>query len=155
MGIENILHQTKIRHLNWAPVLCVESDCSLREVLATMRSSRVGCVLVTENQKLAGIFTERDVITKVACSNIDPSKAVRDFMTPKPRTLHPEDSFAAALQLMDKGCYRDIPLVDKEGRLLGRLSVKSIIDFLAEHYPQEVFSLPPHSRQNFAEPDGA
>lgn len=155
MGIENILHQTKIRHLNWAPVVCVESGCSLQEVLVTMQSSRVGCVLVTENQKLAGIFTERDVITKVAGGSVDRSRAVREFMTPQPKTLHPEDSFASAIQVMDKGCYRDIPLVDQEGRLLGRLSVKSIIDFLAECYPQEVFSLPPRSRQNFAEPDGA
>jgi CBS domain-containing protein len=155
MGIENVLHQTKIRHLNWAPVICVESHHSLREVLASMQSSRVGCVLITENQKLVGIFTERDVITRIVGDNLDHSRVIREFMTPHPKTLHPEDSFATALQLMDKGCYRDIPLVDHEGRLLGRLSVKNIIDFLTEHYPQEVFSLSPHPRQNFAEPDGA
>ena len=155
MGIENVLHQTKIRHINWAPVICVESHHSLGEVLATMRSSRVGCVLITENQKLVGIFTERDVISRIAGSNLDYSRLIREFMTPQPKTLHPEDSFATAIQVMDKGCYRDIPLVDHEGRLLGRLSVKNIIDFLTEHYPQEVFSLSPRSRQNFAEPDGA
>jgi len=155
MGIENVLHQTKIRHLNWAPVVRVESGSSIREVLAMMQSSRVGCVLVTENQKLVGIFTERDIITKLAGSDVDYSKTVREFMTPQPKTLHPEDSFAAAIQLMDKGCYRDIPLVDQEGGLLGRLSVTNIVDFLTEHYPQEVFSLSPHSRQKFAEPDGA
>jgi len=155
MGIENVLHETKIRHIDWAPIVCVESDHSVKEVLATMQSSRVGCVLITENQKLVGVFTERDVITRIFGCDVDLSRAVREFMTPGPKTLHPEDTFAAAIQLMDEGCYRDIPLVDQEDRLLGRLSVRSIIDFLAEHYPQEVFSLPPRAHQKFEEPDGA
>ena len=155
MGIENVLHQTKIRHLNLAPLVCVESGDSLKEVVAAMRQQRVGCVLVTENHKLAGIFTERDLLTKASADPVEYSRPVKDFMTPHPRTLRLDDTFAEAIQLMDKGCYRDIPLVDPEGRLVGRLAVRNIIDYLAEHYPQEVFSLPPRAVQDFAEPDGA
>jgi CBS domain-containing protein len=155
MGIENVLHETKIRHLDLAPLVCVEADDPLREVVDAMRSQRVGCVLVTEDHKLAGIFTERDLLTKIDDNSAEYSRSVREFMTPQPKTLHLDDSFAEAIHLMDEGGYRDIPLVDSEGRLLGRLAVANIIDYLAEHYPQEIFSLPPRAVQDFAEPDGA
>jgi len=155
MGIENNLRQRKIRHLDLAPLVCVNAESSLREVINTMQSRHVGCVLVTENQKLAGIFTERDLVFKVMGEIVEYSRAVRDFMTPRPKTLHPDDSVADAIQLMDEGGYRDVPLVDQEGGLVGRLSVSTIINFLAENYPQEVLSLPPRPDQTFVEPDGA
>ena len=155
MGIENSLRQRKIRHLALAPLVCVEAESSLREVVNTMQSQHVGCVLVTENHRLAGIFTERDLVFKVMGENVEYSRAVREFMTPRPKTLHPDDSVADAIQLMDEGGYRDVPLIDQEGTLLGRLAVSNIIDFLAEHYPQEVLSLPPRPEQTFVEPDGA
>ena len=155
MDIESTLRLRKIRHLDLAPLVCVEADSSLDEVVAAMRSQHVGCVIVTENHKLAGIFTERDLVTKVIGTPVEYSGKVREFMTPHPTTLHPEDSVADAIQLMDEGGYRDLPLVDEEGRLLGRLEVSNIVDFLAENFPQEVLSLPPRPNQNFTEPDGA
>ena len=155
MRIEETLRQRKIRHLGLAPLVCVEAGSSLREVVAAMQSQRVGCVLVIENHKLAGIFTERDLVTKVMGDSVEYSRVVREFMTPEPKTLRPDDSVADAIQVMDEGGYRDIPLVDEKDCLVGRLSVSSIIDFLAENYPQEVLSLPPRPNQNFQEPDGA
>jgi CBS domain-containing protein len=155
MSTENSLRQRKIRHLDLSPLVCVDVESSLREVVNTMQTQRVGCVLVTENEKLAGIFTERDLVFKVMAEIVEYSRAVREFMTPRPKTLHPDDSVADAIQFMDEGGYRDIPLVNEEGGLLGRLSVSTIIHFLAENYPQEVLSLPPRPDQTFVEPDGA
>jgi len=155
MSTENSLRQRKIRHLDLAPLVCVDVESSLRDVVNTMQSQRVGCVLVTENGKLAGIFTERDLVFKVMGEIVEYSRAVREFMTAWPKTLHPDDSVADAIQLMDEGGYRDIPLVNEEGGLLGRLAVSTIIHFLAENYPQEVLSLPPRPDQTFVEPDGA
>ena len=155
MDIVGTLRRRKIRHLDLAPLVCVEADSSLHEAVSAMKSQRVGCVLVTENHQLAGIFTERDLVTKVVGFPVDYSRKVRDFMTPHPTTLHPDDSVADAVQLMDRGGYRDVPLVDEEGRLLGRLAVSNLIDFLAENFPQEVLSLPPRPDQTFPEPDVA
>ena len=76
-------------------------------------------------------------------------------MTPHPTTLHPDDSVADAIQLMDEGGHRDVPLVDEQGRFLGRLEVSNLIYFLAESFPQEVLSLPPRPNQKLIEPDGA
>jgi len=155
MDIETTLRRRRIRQLDLAPLVCVEADSSLTEVIGAMKTQRVGCVLVTENHQLAGIFTERDLVTKVVGSPVEYSRKVRDFMTPHPTTLHPDDSVADAIQLMDSGGYRDVPLVDEEGRLLGRLAVSNLIDFLAENFPQEILSLPPRPDQTFSEPDGA
>jgi CBS domain-containing protein len=155
MDVESTLRQRKIRHLDLAPLVCVEADANLHDVVAAMRSQQVGCVLVMERHKLAGIFTERDLMIKVIGSPVEYSRAVREFMTPHPTTLHPDDSVADAIQLMDGGGHRDVPLVDEQGRLLGRLEVSNIIDFLSESFPQEVLSLPPRPNQNFTEPDGA
>jgi CBS domain-containing protein len=155
MDIESTLRHRKIRHLDLAPLVCVETDNSLEEAVVAMRSQGVGCVLVMEDHKLVGIFTERDLLTKVIGSPVEYSRAVREFMTPHPTALHPDDSVADAIQLMDEGGHRDVPLVDEQGRLLGRLEVSNIIDFLAESFPQEVLSLPPRPDQNFMEPDGA
>ena len=155
MEIEGSLQQRKIRHLILAPLVCLETSSSLQEVVRAMQSQRVGCVLITENHRLAGIFTERDLVTKVIGTGVDYSCSVKDFMTPGPTTLHPEESVAKAIDLMEEGGYRNVPLVDDEGRLLGRLAVSCIIDFLAESFPQEVLSLPPRANQTFAEPDGA
>ena len=71
MPIESILRNRKIRHLDLAPLVCVEADSSLEEVVAAMRSQQVGCVLVMERHKLAGIFTERDLMTKVIGSPVE------------------------------------------------------------------------------------
>ena len=155
MEIEGSLQQRKIRHLDLAPLVCVETSSSLQEVVRAMQLQKVGCVLITENHQLAGIFTERDLVTKVIGTGVDYSSSVKDFMTPRPTTLHPEDSVAKAIDLMEEGGYRNVPLVDDEGRLLGRLAVSNIIDFLAESFPQEVLSLPPRANQTFVEPDGA
>ncbi len=155
MDIEEILRRRKIRHLDLAPLVCLEASSTLSEVVNAMQSQRVGCVLIMENHKLAGIFTERDLLTKVMGEHVEYSRMVCDFMTRQPTTLHPDDSVADAIRLMGQGGYRDIPLVDEEKRLVGRLAVSSIIDFLAENFPQEVLALPPRPQQKFEEPDGA
>ncbi|MEW5978511.1 MAG: CBS domain-containing protein [Acidobacteriota bacterium] len=155
MGIERTLLDTRIRHLNLDPAVCVQVTAGVGEALEAMRLVHSGCVLVTEGGRLAGIFTERDFVTKVAGQDVDAERPVREFMTPDPAALSRDASLAEAIRLMDRGGYRNIPLVGEEGVLQGCLSVNQLIDFLAEHYPQEVLALPPRPDQMLSEPDGA
>jgi CBS domain-containing protein len=155
MGIETVLHQRKIRQLDLSPVVTVESSSTLGNTLEAMRSAKRGAALVIENGMLAGIFTERDLITKVVGTDIDESCPIRQFMTAVPATLSQEASVFDAVQLMDEHGYRNIPIVDDSGRLLGSLPVSKIVDFLAEIYPQEVLALPPRAEQQFTAADGA
>jgi CBS domain-containing protein len=120
-----------------------------------MQQNHVGYVLVTENQQLVGIFTERDVLGKVMGEGVDDSRLLKEFMTPAPLTLNPDSSVLEAIQLMDEHGYRNVPLVNAGGNLVGNLSASNIIDFLAESFPQEVLSLPPKANQSFSSVDGA
>jgi CBS domain-containing protein len=156
MSVELTLRQTKIRHLQLKEMVCVAPDTSLGETIATMQRQRNGCALVAVESSLMGIFTERDLIRKVAgCSQVGLDRPIRDFMTPEAAVLSPDNSLLEAVLLMNQGGYRHIPLVDSDDRVCDCLSVINIVDYLLECYPQEVFSLPPRPHQNFAEPDGA
>ncbi|MCI0422228.1 MAG: CBS domain-containing protein [Acidobacteria bacterium] len=155
MSIGTVLRQRTIRQLDLSPFLVVDVGSSLRHTLLEMRSSGSGAALVTENQRLAGIFTERDLISRVVGCSVDDSKPVRDFMTPNPAVLRPEASVFEALQLMGEHGYRNIPVVEDDGRLAGSLPVSKVVEFLAESFPQEVLALPPRADQSFTAADGA
>ena len=156
MSVELTLRQTKIRHLQLKEMVCVAPDTSVGETIETMQQRRNGCALVAAGSSLLGIFTERDLIRKVAGrAQAGLERPIRDLMTPEPAVLSPDDSLLDAVRLMNRGGYRHIPLVDSANRVCDCLSVINIVDYLLECYPQEVFSLPPSPAQNFSEPGGA
>ena len=156
MSTESTLHQTKIRHLDLNNILTVDSTYSLGETIKIMQSQRSGCILITGGSDLLGIFTERDLLQKVAGKDEELlNQPIQKFMTIQPTVLSPDSSLLDAITLMYKGGYRHIPLIDSEKKLHYCLSVTNIIDYLSEQYPQELLSLPPRPEQNFTEPDGA
>ena len=155
MGIEAVLRSRRIRQLELPQYLSVDAGNSLRETLQAMQRTGSGSVLVTETERLAGIFTERDIISKVGVASVDSARPIREFMTPNPTVLSPEDSVFDAIYLMDEHGYRNIPLVEADGRLVGSLPVSKVVEFLAESLPQEVLALPPRGEQRFAAADGA
>jgi len=155
MGIEAILRSRRIRQLELPQYLAVDATISLQDTLQAMQASGSGSALVTENGHLTGIFTERDLISKVEIASVDKARPIRDFMTPNPTVLSPEDSVFDAIYLMDERGYRNVPLVEADGRLVGSLPVSKVVEFLAESLPQEVLALPPRGEQRFAAADGA
>lgn len=123
-----------------------------------MRKENKGYAVVLEDEasrKVAGIFTERDVMTRVVEQKVAASTPVEKVMTANPTTLKLTDSVADAIRLMSQGHYRHLPLVDDAGGLVGVLSVRDLITYLAEHYPHQVFNLPPDPHQVIRAPEGA
>jgi len=143
--IERAIVSEDIRALGLGPAICVRADVSLREAVATLQNEHIGCVLVVDEAgKLTGIFTERDLLTKVALRSLDWSvERVRDYMTADPETLHPEDRIAWALKLMHVGGYRHVPLTDDAGKPVGVVSIKDIVDYIVDLFPSPVLNLPP------------
>ena len=147
--IERAIAMEDIRALGLGPPITVKSDATLQTAVETMQREHIGCVLVTdENGKLAGIFTERDLLTKVALRSLDWNKErVGDYMTSDPETLRPDDRIAWALKLMHVGGYRHVPLTDETGRPVAVISVKDIVDFIVDLFPAPVLNLPPDPRR--------
>jgi CBS domain-containing protein len=112
---------------------CVPIGTSLREVVHRMQDAKVGYVLVTDaDGRLAGIFTERDVLCRVVCQGMDlDGTLVETLMTRNPSTLHADEPIAQALYLMaiEPG-YRYVPIVDEADRPTGLISFRRIARLL-------------------------
>lgn len=135
--------------------VAVPPGTTIGEAARIMKERRVGCVLVEAEGRLLGIFTERDILTKLVGTGYDPATVKVDgVMTRNPETLTPEDPIAFALHRMSVGGFRHLPLVDAAGRPVGILSVKDIVDYLAEHFPEEILNIPPEPGRQPRTPEG-
>ena len=152
--IEEILRTDPIGSIEIEPVQSVPATMPLREVIALMRKRRVAAVVVTQDGHVTGIFTERDVLNRIIGLALNEGLPIGEVMTPSPRTLTPADRIADAIRLMTERGYRHIPLVDGEGRNVGLISARDIMEFIARHYPREVFNLPPELDQVPRKPEG-
>jgi len=126
------------------PAITLHPSATVREAVEEMNQGNVGCVLVEEGGRLIGVFTERDVLTKVATKGIDIDRTrIEALMTPDPEHLTLEDGIAYALNKMSVGGFRHIPLVDELGRPTGVVAMRNIVDYIVDLFPGEVLNLPP------------
>jgi len=150
------LFDLPIRMLEPATPISVETGTSLAEVIQKLQQHRIGCVLVTQDDRLEGIITERDLTLQVLGWGVDIETAtVDDFMTSDPECLQLYDPIAYAMNRMDLGGFRHVPIVDKFMRPIGIISVKDIVTLLVEEFPSAVMNLPPEPRVYPASREGA
>jgi CBS domain-containing protein len=154
--LESVLFTVSLTDAAAIPPIVVEPATTLAEVLRLMREKRRGCVLVAPKGRLAGIFTERDVLMKIAGNPIDLSRTpVSDYMTPEPDTLSADSSVGYALNKMVVEGYRHIPLVDDHGQTTGVVSMRDLIEYISGFYQKEVLNLPPDPRLGPHKREGA
>ena len=137
--------QQRIRELPpLPPAVALGHQATVRDALEVMRQKQLSCVLVVEHGQLVGVFTERDVVTKVAAAPLDVDHVpLRDVMQPDPECLHLDDALVYALHQMHRGAYRHVPVVDEQRRPTGLVSMPVILDALVAAFPQELLNLPP------------
>jgi len=152
--IEEILRTDFIRSMQIEAVPSVPPSTKLRDVIGVMQKRRVAAVVIAEAGRVVGIFTERDVLNRIVGLALNEDLPISDVMTRDPKVLSPDDRIADAVHLMTDLGYRHIPLVDGSGREVGMLSARDIVEFIAEHYPKEVFNLPPELRQTHRRQEG-
>lgn len=122
--------------------VCVEPSAPLSEAIEVMKKDEGGCAIVCEGGRIVGIFTERDLLTKVIGEDVDLNAPVSNWMSPVVGTLSPDATIGDAVRIMNEKSYRNIPLV-KDGKLVGSVSVFDVITYLAESYPKTTMNLPP------------
>jgi CBS domain-containing protein len=137
------------------PALVVDEATPMHRVLQLMREQNRGAVLVVSNNTLAGIFTERDVLMKVAGQATVLDKTVSQLMTADPVTLPVDASVAFALNKMLIEGFRHIPLVDEQNRPIAVVSMRDLIDYLSNFFSRDILNLPPDPRVGFRNRDGA
>ena len=112
-------------------VVCVDEKNSLASTLSMMKNSKIGSTLVIKDNKLAGIFTERDVLNKIVGSDIDlENTPVSDYMTPNPISLYPDSTLKDVVSSMSKGRYRHVPIVNKKNEPVSIISIKDIMEYI-------------------------
>jgi 2-oxoglutarate ferredoxin oxidoreductase subunit beta len=132
--IQDRLTEDCISDLNPHAPIEVDAATSVAKAIRQMNAHNIGCVLVTdETDRLVGIFTEWDVLTRVA-GLVDDLSAVRvgDFMTPSPVSVGEDVPLAHALHLMSIHGFRHLPMVDKANRPVGIISFRDVIHHLKE-----------------------
>lgn len=111
----------------------IQPEDSIERAITVMREQDSHCVFVTDDDVLVGVFTERDLLIRVAAKDLDPRKTeISEVMTRYPEALHGEDDIAYAINKMAVGGYRNIPIVSDGGTLEGAVCVRDIIAHLNE-----------------------
>jgi CBS domain-containing protein len=143
--IRGALLNDQIAVLSPAEPVCLRESATVQEAIERMLASRQACVMVVDaDGGLTGIFTERDVLMRVAGQGRDPRQtSLGEVMTRQPEALASTDRVAYAVHSMSVAGYRTVPLVDAARRPVGVVTVSDVIRWLAGLFPEAVLNLPP------------
>ncbi len=132
-GISGRLLSDRIGGLPLAPTVAVGPQATAAEAIQRMREERQGYALVLDDERrLEGIFTEYDVLRRVLGRNLDPrNTVVSEVMTPAPVTLEPDDPPAYAIHRMVAEGFRHLPIADG-GSLVGLLSIRGVLRYMQD-----------------------
>jgi len=144
MQINQSIKMVRVMALRMDPPVVLDASSPLREVVRRMRHENAGCALITRDSQLAGIFTERDLVARVIGTTAAFDRPVADWMTPEPGQVNDTDTIRKAVRLMQRGGYRNVPVVNSTGGVVGCVRHKDIINYLAEHFSSQILNLPPN-----------
>jgi CBS domain-containing protein len=124
------------------PPPMVKPDASVMDAIDAMARARVGAVVVGESDVLLGIFSERDVMLRVVREARDPGATlVREVMTSEVQTVTDASTPEDAIEVMLNGHLRHVPILARDGRVLGLLSIRALLEDKVDNLSREVSSL--------------
>lgn len=108
-------------------VYAVAPEASILEALTVMAEHDIGAVLVLENDRLVGIFSERDYARKVVLKGlVSRDVQVTQLMTPQPQTVSPASTVEEVMNLMTENRFRHLPVVEND-QLIGIVSIGDMV----------------------------
>lgn len=129
MAVRDVLEPRKL--------VVAAPDATVAHAARLMRDGNVGAILVVEQGRLTGIFTERDALVRVIANGRDAERVLlREVMTRDPTTVTPDETFGYALLVMYDHGFRHLPVVEL-GRPVGVLSARHALDPDLEEFAAE------------------
>jgi CBS domain-containing protein len=129
-GLARSVMEDNLSRLDQDEMISVAPETPALEVIERMKNSNSGCALVVDQGKLVGIFTEHDILKRVAGAGDLTAATVKELMSSDPETLDEKDSVAEALNKMALGRYRHIPFKKADGSY-AVASIRSVLKYIA------------------------
>ncbi len=137
-SIETDLIRDKVSELPVHPPVEILPTATVGEALSVMVGQGIGCVLIVEDEKLVGIFSERDALIRIGVdAELKKDSPISEFMTANPAIISAEDKIAFALHRMDIGGYRHLPIMDGE-KPVSLISIRDLLTYITEHHATSV-----------------
>lgn len=155
MDLRKFLEDGNVAQVGCREPVCIGPAATIAQAIGVMQEHQVGCVLIVEGDRTAGIFTERDVLRRVLHAGLPLDAPVSTAMTPDPIVAEAHEPVYRLLQRMHAGGHRHIPVVDHAGKALGTISVKRVAGFIADHFADIIYNLPPEPNRYGATSEGA
>jgi CBS domain-containing protein len=119
----------------------VTAQTPIGEAIARMNARRIGSVVVMDGERLVGIFTERDVLTRVVPQHIDPRHtAVAEVMSRQPTTISPTWTVQEAMVVITESRHRHLPVL-QAGRLVGMVSIGDLTRWIVRDQQRTIDDL--------------
>jgi CBS domain-containing protein len=146
--LEDALLSDEVRLLAPSEPIRLPAEASVADAVTRMVDNRrAGVVIVDAGGRLIGIFTERDLLTRVVRRGLDLARTrLGEVMTADPEALAPDDRICFAINRMHNAGYRTVPLVDGEHRPIGIVTVNDVVGWLARVFPEAILNLRPGDR---------
>ena len=113
-------------------------DMSVADAARLMKQNRIGALLVVRDQRLAGIFSERDALFLVIAEGRDPVQTrLAEVMTRDPQSIGPDRPFGHALHMMYEGRFRHVPVLEN-GMPIGIISARDALGPELEQFVSEL-----------------
>ena len=135
--LERSLVEDSVTSIPHEDYLKLPASATVSDALEAMSEANDACVVVVDDDgKAVGIFSERDVLTRVACEGGDfHDKPLSDVMTAEPVVVHSDESPARVLNIMVTGGFRHMPVLDESDRVIGMIGARRLTAYLQNFFP--------------------
>lgn len=154
MSVKTKALSEKLAHIiRYEPAIAQENT-PVKDALSLMRQRQKPALMVCKGKKLVGIFTERDYLMK-ALGSAKSADPISKYMTPSPITGRLDETLGEVIEVMDAKHLRTLPIVDEGGAVASVVTVLTVIQYLADHFPAAVVNRPPQPHVVSEDADGA
>lgn len=156
MDFKLSLQSETIRSVYPEGPVAIEPATPIAEAIRLMQAEKAAAVLVCDEDRLVGVFTERDILRLLA-DKADLERPISEVMSGEPVTVTDDATVGDAIARMAEGGYRHLPIVSsiRPTEATGMVDVRGVMRYLVEHFPSTIYNLPPQSSGPVAEREGA